>query len=296
VSPGRGTSGSQPLANSRRGRAALARLASARAPLLFIDLDGTLAPFTERPMDARVPGPTRRTLKRLRATGATVVLVSGRSVPQVRKVAQVAVDAIIGDHGARYAVGGATGDLHGAVRPLLHADVPAFQRAVARVRERLHGHPGLRLEVKDRSIAVHFRHMGHEHEIHEEHAVARLLREEGLRALLGHHVVDGQLPGIDKGRGVLAWLARERHKHHDAVMYAGDDTTDQDALRALHDRGITIAVGPRAHPAQLRTRDPYTFATWLDRLATARAKRGMARLPAVTRAGRGARDRLAIAS
>lgn len=257
---------SRRLSGSPRGRAAFAALVAARRPLLFIDLDGTLAPFTDRPMDARVPARSRRIIARLRGTGARVILVSGRSVAAVRHVARMPVDAILGDHGARYAVGPRS-------RPLLRASAVTFEHVVERVRLRLRGRPGLRLEVKERSIAVHFRHLGHQREHHEELSVAAILRHEGLRALLGHRVVDGQLPGVDKGHGVLAWLARERrrHPHPDAVMYAGDDTTDEDALAALHERGITIAVGPRPRHAALRTRDPHTFANWLDRLAAARA-------------------------
>ncbi|MBK8003004.1 MAG: trehalose-phosphatase [Gemmatimonadetes bacterium] len=257
---------SAPLSSSARGRAALATLAAAERPLLFLDLDGTLAPFADRPMDARVPPATRRTLQQLRLGGALVVLVSGRSVAQVRQVARTPVDAILGDHGARWAT-------RHRVRPLLPADVHAFERAVARVRARLAGRPGLRLEIKDRSVAVHFRHLGHAHEHQEELAVAALLRQEGLRALLGHHVVDGQLPGVNKGHGVRRWLAREECRGCDALLYAGDDTTDEDALRVVRPRGVTIGVGPRVRHAALRTRDPRTFAAWLARLAARRARR-----------------------
>ena len=257
---------SAPLSSSAQGRAALATLAAAERPLLFLDLDGTLAPFADRPMDARVPPATRRVLQRLRRGGALVVLVSGRSVAQVRQVARTPVDAILGDHGARWSS-------DHRVRPLLRADVPAFQKAVARVWAHLAGRPGLRLEIKERSLAVHFRHLGHAHQHREALAVAALLRQAGLRALLGHQVVDGQLPGVDKGTGVLRWLAREECRGCDALLYAGDDTTDEDALRALRPRGVTIGVGPRVRQAALRTRDPQSLAAWLARLAARRASR-----------------------
>lgn len=239
-------------------------LRAARRPLLFLDLDGTLAPFRERPEDARVPLRTARIIGELRATGARVVLVSGRSVVQVRMVAPVAVDAVLGDHGGRYSI---NGDVH----PLLPASAVTFGHAVERVAARLSGRTGLRLEVKERSIAVHLR-VGHGREHHEGVSVAAVLRAEGFRALLGHHVIDGQLPGVDKGHGVLRWLERERNV--DALLYAGDDTTDEDAFVALHDRAVTIAVGPRPRRAALRTRDPGTFAAWLARLARARSTAG----------------------
>lgn len=255
---------SLPLGSSRRGRLAFALLSAARRPLLFLDLDGTLAPFSDRPEDARVPLRTRKIIRAMRATGARVVLVSGRSVAQVRLVAPVAVDAILGDHGGRYST---SGEAHS----LLRASGSTFAHAIDRVTERLSGRSGLRLEVKERSLAVHLR-VGHGREHHEALSVAAILRAEGFRALLGHHVIDGQLPGVDKGHGVLRWLERERGR--DALLYAGDDTTDEDAFVALRHRAVTIAVGPRPRGAALRTRDPGTFAAWLARLARARSGAG----------------------
>lgn len=254
---------SEPLSRSRRGRAAFTALSVARQPLLFLDLDGTLAPFVDRPEDARVPAPCRRAIAGLRRTGARVVLVSGRSVGQVRHVARFPVDAILGDHGARYS-------LNLRVRPLLQAGGTEFAAAVRRVARQLAGRAGIRLEVKDRSLAVHLR-VADGRERQEQRTIAALLRAEGLRTLLGHRVVDGQLPGVNKGRGVLRWLAREPGA--DVVLYAGDDTTDEDAFVALRRRGITIAVGPRPKQAALRTRSPGSFAAWLERLARARRSR-----------------------
>ncbi|MEO8140046.1 MAG: trehalose-phosphatase, partial [Gemmatimonadota bacterium] len=98
----------------------------------------------------------------------------------------------------------------------------------------------------------------------------RRLRVAGLRALRGRRVIDVQLPGVNKGAAVERWLA---HHASDTVLYAGDDTTDEDAFRALRGRGSTIAVGPRARGAAFRTRDPATFAAWLARLAQARLSR-----------------------
>ncbi|HMV34224.1 MAG TPA: trehalose-phosphatase, partial [Gemmatimonadales bacterium] len=67
-----------PLGRGAAARAAFTRLVHAERPILLLDLDGTLAPLRDRPEAARVPAATRRTLRRLRATGVTVVLVSGR--------------------------------------------------------------------------------------------------------------------------------------------------------------------------------------------------------------------------
>ncbi len=245
-------------------RAAFRHLAEAGSPLLFLDLDGTLAPLVQRPARATIPLTTQRSIRALRRSGARVVLVSGRSVAGVLRVSSMPVDAVLGDHGARASIGG-------SITPWLPADRTRLGRAVAAVEALIEATPGILLQRKDRSLAIHLQIAGG-HEDGTVREVARRLRAAGLRVLRGHRVLDAQLPGVHKGAAVRRWLQRE---HPDAVLYAGDDTTDEDAFRALRGRAMTIAVGPRATGAAFRTRDPATFASWLARLADAR--RGAAR-------------------
>jgi trehalose-phosphatase len=194
-----------------------------------------------------------------------VVIVSGRSIAGVRHVARVAPDAILGDHGARVWHGGTP-------KPWLKADRATLVRSVQRVAPELARHRGVRLEQKDRSLAIHLRlTRGSREAVIAE--ITGLLKRAGLRVLRGHRVIDAQLPGVNKGRAVERWLNAEGNA--DAVMYAGDDTTDLDAFRALKGRAMTIAVGPRVRGAGFRTRDPKTFAAWLGRLAEARSDRSL---------------------
>lgn len=253
---------STPLSRGPAARAAFARLVVSEAPLLFLDLDGTLAPLVERPAAARVPDSTRRVLRALRRGGAIVVLITGRSIDGALRVAPMPVDALLGDHGARALVDGRRSSW-------LTAETARLTRAVASVEALINTTPGLRLEQKERSLAIHLRIAGaHDNPVVRE--VARRLRLTGLRVLRGRRVIDAQLPGVNKGAAVKRWLA---HYTSDAVLYAGDDTTDEDAFRALRGRGTVIAVGPRARGAAFRTRDPATFAIWLARLARARLSR-----------------------
>lgn len=245
---------------SSAARAAFRRLVLATSPLLLFDLDGTLAPIVDRPVDARVPVQTRYLLQQLRRTGASVVLVSGRSVEGVRHVARADVDAIVGDHGGRWA-------LKGRARDWLPIDVRRFAAAASHLKTLFEGHNGIRVEVKERSISVHLR-LPPEEEETTARRIIRLMRAEGLRVLHGNRVLDGQMPGVNKGAAVLRWL--EREADHDAILFAGDDTTDEDAFKALRRSAMTIAVGPRPQRAEFRTSSPATLAKWLERLAQAR--------------------------
>lgn len=250
-----------PLGRGPRARAAFQRLVAAERPLLFLDLDGTLAPLEEEPDAARVPRRTRLAVRALRQTGATVVMVSGRSAPAVQRILAEPVDAILGDHGARALIGG-------RLRPWLPADRRRLGRAARAIARYLAGRPGIWLERKDRSLAIHLRLPGgHANGI--TLGAAALLRRQGLRVLRGNRVLDAQLPAVHKGRAVRRWLAA-----HPAspVLYAGDDTTDRDAFVALGPRAISIAVGRRVGGAAFRARDAASFARWLERLAQARRR------------------------
>ncbi len=252
----------RPLSRGATARAAFHQLVMSAEPLLLLDLDGTLAPLRDDPMTARIPAGTRQSLQALRRSGARVVLVSGRSVAGVRRVARTPVEAILGDHGARAFMAGKT-------TAWIHADQRRLAIAVRTIEPLVAATPGILLEQKDRSLAIHLRILGH-HAHPATRAIARRLRQAGLRVLPGHRVLDAQLPGVNKGVAVQRWLARHRW---DAVLYAGDDITDQDAFRVIRPRGMVIAIGPRPKGAEFRTRDPATFAVWLARLAAARISR-----------------------
>jgi len=232
-------------------------------PVLFLDLDGTLAPLVDHPDDARVPGATGRVLRRLQASGARVVLVSGRSVAGVLHVARMRPDAILGDHGARIWT-------RGVVRPWLRADAETLARVVREVAPALEQLRGVRLEHKDRSLAIHLR-LAPGARAATTRVIVAILRRVGLRVLRGKRVIDGQLPGVDKGTAVRRYLATV--PAGGAVLYAGDDTTDQDAFAALRGDAVTVVVGTGARGANFRTRHPSTFAAWLHRLAAARSRK-----------------------
>jgi trehalose-phosphatase len=98
------------------------------------------------------------------------------------------------------------------------------------------------------------------------------IRELGLEAHRGHQLVDIRLTSVNKGAAVRRWLAimEPAGLPRSAVCYAGDDTTDEYAFRALPAPAVTIAVGRRTEGARLRTIGPAAFARWLARLADAR--------------------------
>jgi trehalose 6-phosphate phosphatase len=246
------------------GRAALARLAEAPCPILFLDVDGTLAPLVRHPQIARTPWRTRSLLQRLRRSGAKVVLVSGRAARDAYRVVGHELDGILGNHGAELLKGR-------RIRRWIAGDSARIDAAAEAIADQLAPWPGVRLESKGHSVSLH-----HRLSLEERHQLMRMVRR-ALRggeivAMPGRQVIDIRAQGADKGTAVLRWLEREERGKVPLsdVVYAGDDTTDEDAFRALGPRAVTIAVGRRPKGAHFRTSTPVSLAHWLERLKQAR--------------------------
>jgi trehalose-phosphatase len=176
-------------------------------------------------------------------------------------------DGILGNHGAeilrRNRLALWTGRRSGGLK--------TATSTIARELER--SWPGVRLESKGHSVALHHRLSPAE--------LGRLLRMvrgatmgNEFEALRGRRVIDLRARGADKGAAVLRWLERtEKGKMSlSDVFYAGDDTTDEDAFRALGPKAVTVAVGQRPRGARFRTPGPVALAKWLHRLE--RVRRG----------------------
>jgi trehalose-phosphatase len=234
---------------------ALERLAqfAGRRLALFLDYDGTLTPIVERPEDAVLAPETREVLRRL-VERHPVAVVSGRDLEDVR--ARVGVEGIhyAGCHG--FEIAGPRGShVHAAAA----AAAPQLAAAADLVAHDTRGIPGVQLERKRFTLAVHYRRVpeARVHDVHE--AVLRAqARHPALRMTEGKKVWELQ-PDVDwdKGRAVR-WLI-ESLKLQDALpVYLGDDVTDEDAFRALAARGVGIAVqdAPRPTAATLTLRDP----------------------------------------
>jgi trehalose 6-phosphate phosphatase len=212
----------------------LARIAEApdRTALLF-DVDGVLAPIVAVPHEAEVPAETRAELRRLHGHYALVACVSGRAGADARRVVGLDELVYVGEHGLEL--------------------VPE----ALEWRERLGAFAATvdweDVERKPLTLSFHYRRADDEAEaLRSLEAVAGRARTEGLVARFGRKVLELRPPvGADKGTAV-AHLLGERGLER--ALYAGDDTTDLDAFRALEglDLGVAVAVASAEGPAELR--------------------------------------------
>ena len=205
---------------------------------VFLDYDGTLTPIVSHPEDAWLSESMRQTLRSL-AGRVPVAILSGRDLDDLR--GRVLVEGIVyaGSHGFDIAGAG------GLRRELGASYLPVLDAAEMELREALDEISGAQLERKHFSVAAHYRNVS-DHDASRValavDAVAAGHRE--LRRINGKKVYE-LLPDIDwnKGKAVL-WLldTLELERGKAFPIFIGDDRTDEDAFRALENRGVGILV------------------------------------------------------
>jgi trehalose 6-phosphate phosphatase len=234
-----------------------------RGPALFLDFDGTLAPIVDDPAAAAAPGTTLDLLARL-ASRMPVFVVSGREIADLRPRVPVPGIALAGSHGIEIET--ADGRRHDR-----GADFAGdAEAAAAALDAALAGLPGVRIERKRSSVAVHTRTASDAARTAVGERVAAVAAATPrLRLHRGKEVLE-LLPAVpwNKGRAVL-WLVGTLGFAGAVPVAIGDDRTDEDAFRAVAEGGLGILVAdvPRPTAARLRLADPADvarFLRWLD--------------------------------
>ncbi|MDX3905534.1 MAG: trehalose-phosphatase [Pigmentiphaga sp.] len=235
----------------------------------FFDLDGTLAPIAAVPEAAAVPAPTLALLQHLQdATRGAVAVVSGRAIDVLdRMLAPMRVPAA-GLHGSQWR----GPDRRLWEMPVDRAEADRLRAALAALAAR---YPGIRLEDKGLSFAVHYRHAPElESTIRDE--VAQIAAPFGQRYALqyGKMVAEVKPRGADKAQAIERFMAIAPYAGRVPVM-AGDDLTDEPAFDAVNRLGgISIKIGDGDSVAAWRLADPAALALWLEGLLPEAANKG----------------------
>ena len=205
-----------------------------RLAAILLDVDGTLAPIVRRPEDSAVPDDARRELERLAERYALLALVTGRPTAAARKIAGLDAVPVIGTHGLE-----------------LEPEAERWRERLAELR----GSVAWPVEDKGLSLSYHYRGAADEGRARQQlEQVAEQARALGLRARFGRKVLEIVPPvDADKGTGIRRLLAQHQLRR---ALFAGDDTTDLDAFRALDDLelGVKVAVASPEGPPELRER------------------------------------------
>lgn len=234
--------------------------AAATTPRLLVtsDFDGTLAPIVNNPADARPLPEAATALEELAGLPDTVAaLISGRALSVLRELSGMS-DAVqaVGSHGAEFD----TGFAH-------EIDTVLLGRIINELNVIASGRPGVTVEPKLASVALHVRNAS-ESDGAAALALATAAAESwDAHTTAGKAVLEFAVIVTDKGEAVD--ILRNRCAAT-AVVFLGDDVTDEKAFRRMRDGDIGIKIGPGETLAGFRVDSPAEVATVLQFLADAR--------------------------
>lgn len=225
----------------------------------FLDVDGTLIDIADSPDAVHIDAALLDLIARLhRATGGAMALVSGRSLSDLEQRLGRLRLPMAGQHGLerRDAAG----------RLWIHAAPPAAKSGIkAALAPILARHPGLLLEDKGLTLALHFRRTPHL-AAYAQRLMAQMAQVAGggLEVQHGKLVVELKPSGIDKGTAVAEYLGEPPFRGRQPV-FIGDDLNDEHGFAEVNRLGgVSIKVGKGASCARFRLPDVVAVRTWLD--------------------------------
>ncbi len=226
---------------------------------MFIDLDGTLCPFSEDPRLVHLDAAQQELLTRLslRLGGALCVL-SGRSSDDLDRALGALVIPRFGEHGK-----GRQMSLSDEVQLELEVAEEAMGEVVSLI-----DHEGVWLERKATSCAIHYRRAPQlaDSVIRATRAISECCSQ--LRVMEGNCLVELAVGGAGKG-DALRQLMREAPFAGHLPVAVGDDVTDEDAFVAANELGgFGVCVGSRrSAAARFHLPDTDAVHRWLQSLA-----------------------------
>jgi trehalose 6-phosphate phosphatase len=222
---------------------------------LFLDFDGTLAEFADRPDDVVVDSLLVRQIERLcDQLGGALAVVTGRALEDIDRLLAPAHLLGAGLHGAQLRLP----DGERWPKPLLrNADA-----LIASLHALLPVDSAIWIENKRAAVAVHYR-LAPNRRSEILRAVRIVAAEHGLDTVDGKLVFELRIPEIDKGRAIQSMLLVPPFKGRRPV-FVGDDTTDEDGFAAVEGAGgfsVKVGIGPSG--AQFRLDDVPDVHRWL---------------------------------
>ncbi|KXK58726.1 trehalose-phosphatase [Micromonospora rosaria] len=243
-------------------RSAIGRIARVPQLLVACDYDGTLAPIVEDPSKA-VPLP--ESVAAVRALAAlpqtSVAVVSGRALRDLAALSRLPSEVhLVGSHGSEFDIG--------FVERLSPELIAVRTRLRDQLREIAAAHPGVRLERKPASVAVHTRGVDPQVAAAAVDAVRSGPATWGdVTVTQGKEVIELSVVATHKGTAVDQLRTQLSAS---AVLFIGDDVTDENAFGNLHGPDVGIKIGPGTTQADYRVAEPIEAARALALLLETR--------------------------
>ncbi len=206
--------------------------------LIVLDLDGTLMPVKDNPMESR---PDNHLINKLHYLSKDysnkIVVTSGRDRNTLEEwFGELFID-IVGEHGAWIRKDQERWINEQSRNQEWKADIYDLLRQYA-VKT-----PGSYIEEKEFSLVWNYRKADkwlaelRLRNLHE--ALYSAIKDLDLELMEGNKVLEVKNAGVNKGRGVANWL----NEDYDFMLAVGDDATDEETFKVMPEQAYTIKVG-----------------------------------------------------
>lgn len=205
--------------------------------VLFLDIDGTISEFHPDPDKSIIYPEIINILENLQQY-IQLILVTGRSILQAQKLIHPLQWNIAGSHGLELIY-------QADLKTLISLNKPQLQALKQYIQEQAVQIPDLRIEVKDYSVALHFReHPQLEDRVHA-FALECLNQFSDFELKAGKYVFELVPKGANKGSAIQQ-IIQQYHLTDHYPMFIGDDLTDEagfKVINALHGCSIKVGLG-----------------------------------------------------
>ncbi len=229
----------------------LKRFKNSSNRIFFLDYDGTLVDFVDKPEDAKPDAELLELIHSLsKLEGTKVILISGRDKETLGTWWQDVPIDLIAEHGVWMRRTGKDWQLNENVQNNWMETVrPLIETFCDRT-------PGSFIEEKHYSLAWHYRmtdpDLGEMRANELSTVLKELLSNHGLSVLEGNKVLEIKSSGVNKGRAASKLLLR---KKFDFIFGIGDDWTDEFLFKELPENAITVKVGVKKTEANYFVQD-----------------------------------------
>lgn len=222
---------------------------------LFLDFDGTLADLAPQPEAVRVADDLVPLLRLLygRVEGA-LAIVSGRRLSDLDGFLDPLRLPCAAEHGAQRRL---------ADGQLINPSPPDLRRAVQAATALAAQHAGLRVEIKNAAVALHYRHAPELEILCQQVMTEAVATSTGVELLSGKFVFEIKPAGVSKGTAIAAFMRNAPFEGR-IPLFAGDDVTDEAGFSVAQGLGgFGIKVGEGNTVARYRCPSPGALRQWL---------------------------------
>lgn len=237
----------------------------ARVPTLLVasDYDGTIAPLVDDPMTAVANRDAVAAMRSLAELANThVAAISGRSLRDLATLSRFPEEIrLVGSHGSEFDLGFAS---------QLAPELTELRERLTRAVHELGMKYDALVEEKPTGVTFHLRTLSEAQSIQARDELVRGPASwDGVYTRTGHDILEMSVVQTHKGTALGILRAQVGAS---AVIFLGDDVTDEDAFNTLTGPDVGVKVGAGQTAAAFRVKDTDTVAKILALLAELRSE------------------------